>query len=468
MTRKFLPLTLLFSAAIFLASCLGDSEEITYTDDCAIVSFSISKANQYVHTTSSLGLDSVYKKELTGTRYKFYIDHQEGLIYNPDSLPYGTDAKHVLCSITTRDNSPAGIKSLTSDSLSYFSSTDSIDFTSDREFWVYSLSGRASRKYTVSVNVHQEEPDEFKWDLLQRNDDLALLDKGMRALTIGERLFVFGTDGTGTQVLSTTDGREWKKSAVEFGSEAYMGFVKKGDCLYVIDNGKVMKSADAETWMTMGQTDMVRLVAATRYALYAYDKDNALYISDDDGGSWTKEALDDGNDKLPTIDMTYQTWPLATNDDMDRVVIIGNRSNDVYPNDTTAVVWGKIDGVGPAADKEWSFYSVSSYIKNKVPRLQNMQTIRYDESILAVGGKAWGPEYRYPFEKIYRSSDGGITWPKDTLVSMPDMFHPCEASYAFASDVNNYIWLVSGESGLIYRGRLNRLGWRKEQTSFTE
>ena len=27
---------------------------------------------------------------------KFYIDQAQGLIYNPDSLPYGTDVAHVL------------------------------------------------------------------------------------------------------------------------------------------------------------------------------------------------------------------------------------------------------------------------------------------------------------------------------------------------------------------------------------
>ena len=48
------------------------------------------------------GRDSVYKKKFNASKVKFYIDQAQGLIYNPDSLPYGTDVAHVLTKVSTR------------------------------------------------------------------------------------------------------------------------------------------------------------------------------------------------------------------------------------------------------------------------------------------------------------------------------------------------------------------------------
>ena len=40
--------------------------------------------------------------------------------------------------------------------------------------------------------------------------------------------------------------------------------------------------------------------------------------------------------------------------------------------------------------------------------------------------------------------------------------------FALAVDDDDYMWLVAGGTGDVWRGRLNRLGWEDWQTSFTE
>ena len=37
-----------------------------------------------------------------------------------------------------------------------------------------------------------------------------------------------------------------------------------------------------------------------------------------------------------------------------------------------------------------------------------------------------------------------------------------------ATDDDNFIWVVCGGTGQVWRGRLNRMGWTDGQTSFTE
>ena len=101
MRNKLLTFIALFSAIFLLDSCLGDNNDnVTYYNDTALTAFTLGTLNQYLHTKSSKGVDSVYKKTLKGNQYPFYIDQLKNEIYNPDSLPFGTDAKLVICTIT--------------------------------------------------------------------------------------------------------------------------------------------------------------------------------------------------------------------------------------------------------------------------------------------------------------------------------------------------------------------------------
>ena len=69
MKRIIQCLAILFSGTFLLASCLSDDNDnnFVYYDDTAITSFSLGTVNQYLHTLSSEGEDSVYKVEITGS-----------------------------------------------------------------------------------------------------------------------------------------------------------------------------------------------------------------------------------------------------------------------------------------------------------------------------------------------------------------------------------------------------------------
>lgn len=54
-----------------------------YDDDTAITAFTLGTVAQKVHTTGSKGQDSVYTVNITGSNYKFFIDQQKRLIWNP-------------------------------------------------------------------------------------------------------------------------------------------------------------------------------------------------------------------------------------------------------------------------------------------------------------------------------------------------------------------------------------------------
>ena len=169
MNKLFSHVVILIAAACSLTSCLSDNDDsdTTYYTDTAISSFSLGTLNITYHTTASDGVtDSTYKSTFSASSYAFDIDQTKRTIANADSLPVGTDVKHCLTTINTVNSGTVilVLKSSTGkDSLAYFSSTDSLDFSSPVRMRVYNMQGSAYREYTVTVNVHKESENEFSW-----------------------------------------------------------------------------------------------------------------------------------------------------------------------------------------------------------------------------------------------------------------------------------------------------------------
>ena len=153
---------------LMLSSCLGtDENTIVYYNDTALTSFSLGTVKLINHTTASDGSDSTYTTTYTPSSNLFYIDQQQGLVYNPDSLPVNTNVEAVLATINTKKSGVAVLELKDregKDSLVYYSSTDSIDFSKPVNVRVYNLSWTAYRTYTSRVNVHQQSGTEFHWE----------------------------------------------------------------------------------------------------------------------------------------------------------------------------------------------------------------------------------------------------------------------------------------------------------------
>ena len=72
------------------------------------------------------------------------------------------------------------------------------------------------------------------------------------------------------------------------------------------------------------------------------------------------------------------------------------------------------------------------------------------------------------FAHIYESLDGGLAWKTRSYLPLPSGLQCNDGIVAMMTDADNNLWLVCGGSGQVWRGRLNRLGWQENQTSFTK
>lgn len=480
MRRIIKPFAIMISAVILAASCLSDDNDydLTYYKDTAITSFSLGTLKRIMTTKAKTEVnedgtpkDSTYTVAVTGSNYKFNIDQTGRKIYNNDSLPKGTDAAHILCTVYSKNGGIITIKDVDSDTLRYYSNADSIDFTREREFRVYSTDGSVYRKYDVEVRVHKEVPDSFTW--INDGATTAFTSmQGMKAVTLNGHVMVFGRTGNYTTgyTAAGSNGARWTdlNTGTSLDADAYKSMTVKNGRLFTVSGGTLMTSADGTSWQTTGTAALKRLAGAGSRKLYAIDNEGDIVSSGDNGSTWTKDALADDKTMLPKDEINLCSMPLKTNKNDERIIISGNRDLNEYPEDSIAVAWNKIEEYADnSVQHKWMPCNEENM--NRLPRLSEMTMLAYDSQLAALGGKGLGSSKALPFSNIYVSRDNGLTWHTDSRYILPEEFNN-NGSDVFTMTVDNdkFIWIICGGNGTVWRGRLNKVGWKEEQTAFTE
>lgn len=450
--KKLLNVATTLLTIVLMASCLNSSEdEAVYYNDTAITSFSLGTLNRKMHTTAKDGSDSIYTTTVKGSNYTFSIDQLSHTIFNPDSLPLGTDAEHVVCTITSKNSGLIVFKKTDSDSLFYYSSTDSIDFSQERELRVYSTDGEGYQKYTVKVNVHQQDGDAFAWTQMPDNNLLAEL-SGMKAMALGKQLFVFGqTEGT-TVGYTSNDGANWTALTPNINTplqaKAYQQTVANADSIYMLNGTTLMRTANGNEWDEIGTTSISQLIGASKRELYALDANGSFVVSYDGGHQWTEEHIDADASLLPTTAVATTCYAMNMADSTDYVIMAGNSTAKTDAN----VVWRKIAEYNYHSEPGQWVYMEANGNRYEMPKLDNLVMLPYDDGVLAIGTTNGN------FGRVYQSRDNGITWKYNKYYQLPDNFDTSTTRYAATSDGIN-IWLFGGKDGQVWRGRLNRLAW---------
>lgn len=455
MVKHILSLVVALSTVFVFGSCLksDDDDEMEFSNDAALQSFSLgSTINRYYYVKSKAGADSLVMKTFSGASYAISIDHQKGLIYNTDSLPYGTDLKHVLCTATAYNGGVVTIKNIGSDTLRYVSSTDSIDFSQPRELQVYSQSRTAMRKYTVTLVAHQVPTDSTLWQQLSANQEIGQLER-MKAVSLNGNIFVLGLSGNNTLLYKTPegDGATWTRLPVTLGAEASANAIVGQNRLYVLDGTQLKSSTDGETFSVVGSEPLSRLVAASTKRIYALSVSGKLMESSDNGASWTESPVDNSTALLPTDNIGYTCYPSKTNSNTDVLMITGIRS--VNTLDSLTYTWTRVEDYSEGAvTYPWNYVEDGDYRSHRLPALQNLTIIPFGEGALAFGGDGLNGSSAKAFNKVYLSLDGGINWRTDSEYTLPNGFESSHSSFAATLDSQNRIWLICGQSGQVWRG----------------
>ncbi len=449
-------ITIIATVLLFTSCFRTNSEEVITFSDTAIMSFSINKLKLTYDTISQTGKDTICTKDYTPKKNIFYIDQKRKLIYNPDSLPFGSNIKAVLLTVKTKNGGYLFTKSKETDKPVTFNGKDSIDLTKDTLFVVTSQDDKATTTYAIKVNVHKQKGNTFSWTKLDNYPYFSQL-TDIRTITNEKSIFVFGLKKSKTigYTNSIDGGRKWEEINQSFDENAYKSVITKNEYIYILSNKKLLRSHDGLTWETISSNnnDLKQLIAATPTEIFAISNEGIIKSSKDNGLTWEKELLGDEKDLLPISNITYVNKPLSVNDNISMLILSGKISNGQI------VTWTKIiDNDSKSIKHKWLLISNDASNEHKLPNYDTYTLLNYNENIISIGIKD------NKFIAIKESTNNAFSWEFNPLYTYPQIITPI-TPFGVTVDAKNYIWIISGNT--VWKGRLNSLGWDNKNLFFT-
>lgn len=422
-------------------SCADSTQEVdmALNSRCAITSFILGNLVRTICTE-----DTTYQAFVPGTMCPMSIDQQTRRIYNITPFPFGTDITKVKISKVTCDGY---LYYMDNDDNIILYNSDSLDFTSPRKFLCVSSDRTSQKEYDVTINVYKAEPEQFVWDEI--DDSFTQIFKSVtsqKAFLLNEEPIVMAISDNKPVIIKCIEGK-WQATEMQnIGIFEPDKIMQWNNTFYVIVNGVIKKSEDGTNWTDItlkGNAELQYLVATSNSYLYAVNKDSIYYSADAE--TWKTDSIDNNNALLPAKDVNYIYSQMAFNSDFYYIMITGT------DKEGKTAIWKKIINTKEKVNNEqWTYYPATDEIRYTYPTDDKVVAFNYDNKIYAIGCKDG------TLSPFYISSDNGRTWiPQTEQYIHPDGINA--NSLSCVVDKDNYIWIFCGESGKVWKGRLNRL-----------
>ena len=194
---------ILFSFIIgIFSSCLGSSSDSTTGSSSPYFSSLVFKSNDSIPYLSTAAF----------TLNEYDAASKDSIIVNLDSLPYGTRIDSVYPTFTFKSSAAIRLYYLPGNKYKrdsvWLTGTDTIDFKQPVRVRNYAADKKTYKEYTVKTNVHQVNPEVYKWR--KASDNLGQADfKNQKAITRNDTLFYYQNDGTNGFLSISTNGYSW-------------------------------------------------------------------------------------------------------------------------------------------------------------------------------------------------------------------------------------------------------------------
>ncbi|MDR1356503.1 MAG: DUF6242 domain-containing protein [Tannerellaceae bacterium] len=436
------------SIIMLTSSCLGsgDTDNATEIKDAQISSLVLSH-------DSITGLSGV----------KFTIDQVNGLIFNNDSLPYGTEVNKVICTLTyTTGVAGIGVvQEAIGDSTIWWNGTDSLDFSQPVKFIPTAYDGVTTKTYKAWVNIHRVIPDLMVWERFAAPLTGITADerKVVKHTLGGEDVYMMYSKIQGTNHLhysAVTDAKTWQELQLS-------GFPATTDItqitlyentLYAPAGGNIYQSADGISWAKVEQTPVISAImgvlkegrnTSSALATVIENGNSRRFAGMNKDGQWTEGEVTPGN------------FPVSGFGSLDYY-----RMNNAY----LTVVAGK-DVEGRLLNTTWvtgdalSWEPFSGEQDNFFEKKSGVMLAPYDDKFYLLGGiNAEGKASK----DIHVSIDNGVTWsPADSLKAFPETYTARGYASVHVDDAK-YMLIFGGRTSdgakvldELWRGRINLL-----------
>jgi len=431
--------------ALGLSSCLNSNEsETVYTNvyNTIVTGFSLSdntnvcsSLSGYSFTIDNYGLsdDSIHQ-----------LYPNDGIIFNPDSLPVGTIADSVKVTLTY--SSPDSIRMWLYDTngelgqYAGYNSDSALYFASYPDAKIVVSANGNHKTYHVKINVHKVNGDTIVWhdytDELWA--DMNITDQ--RTDTLNGRYFWYTeVDGMSNKVSTALMGgtpSQWQPMANVIVPDGDLldlsSLYNWHDALYAVGqrSGRLLTSSDGYNWETIGEGLKFQTILGNQhktadvYGKWNSDSLNAIVRVDDsyhfavsaDAHQWTIEQQIPSN--FPITGFTRPVWTAARSNYgnlTSRLYIVGGKTAD---GSLTASTWS-CDGW----DEKQHGPNWAEFPQDELKPLYGASLLEYtidsdypktfwilQPGIMADGTIPCNKLYAKLYTTLYYSEDSGVSW----------------------------------------------------------
>ena len=385
-----------------------------------------------------------------------------GLVYNPDSIMYGTPLDSVVPKFTFATTPGAAVLAV-GDTTIVLTGSDTVNLNI-RPIYLSVTSQDASntKVYEIVATVHQVDPDLFVWT--QLTPAVYPADNSeQHVLTLGDKMVLIKNNGFRTSVFTSADGATWSSEQVPTGlpsATRVRSIISDNSMLYYADDSLLYTSTDALSWQQTSYAGsgfaLKTMLMAWNETVWALAEDSeGLVLANMQGGRLQPTTLRPRS-PFPVSDFAAVAFESASN--RARAMILGGFAED-----------------GTALNTRWNLEYATTIAENDGYRMQDFSIDRphftrltgasvvwYNHQLYMFGGV--DAEMQYQGRDILISTDEGVNWTKaDTAkCQLPETYTARQGQSVVVR--NNEIYVIGGESQTetfsdVYRGKLNSIDW---------
>lgn len=383
-----------------------------------------------------------------------------GLVYNKDSLAFGTDI-HCVKPRLVFEETPGSAILQTLDTTISLSGNDSIDMSKTPIYLtVISEDGSTQKCYEIQLRVHQIDPDQWVWEKMCDNI-WPEEDCYERALWVNNQFVIITNNGFSNHVYTSLDARNWNdlgEPTVLPSNCRVRQIISDNATLYYAAETTIYTSTDGKSW---SQIDISKrsytiqtMLMYWNHQVWAIVKQNGKQAFATLTGTEMTVSTIEVNGELPVSDFAAVGFENLSQ--RARALIIGGYSENGESMNTR---WNL--EYSPSI-KDNGGYRLTEYSIDR-PRfsaLTGIEVVWYGKQLLLFGGV--NKDMQYLGREILRSQDEGLNWAKvdSAKIGLPEEYQARQKQSVIVR--GTYIYLFGGNDPThaysdVWRGQWNRL-----------